>query len=122
MSIPPKGPADFLELGTWNAQCFECGKKAKANTLVKHWQGYYVCREHWEARHPQDFVKGIFDNMTVPWSQPEPSNVFSGDFCTPNGMTAISDYAIADCAISDYISPMFDPSVFTNNVLVNTGN
>jgi len=70
MSYPSKGRADFLELGDWNAVCFQCGRKRKASTMVKHWQGYWVCPEHWEARHPQDFVRGIKDIMTPPWVQP----------------------------------------------------
>lgn len=108
--IPPKGEADYLALGDWNAQCYQCGRKKKASTLVKHWQGYWVCPEHWEPRHSQDFVRGIPDNMTPPWAQPEPADVFAV-FCTPNGSTAIADYAVADCAIADYISPMFNPAI-----------
>lgn len=39
-----------------NAVCFECGRKKKASTLMRNWKGYYVCPEHWEPRHPQDYV------------------------------------------------------------------
>jgi hypothetical protein len=66
------GRADFFSLGDWNAVCYECGRKRKASTLKKHWQGYYVCPEHWEARQPQDFVRSIPDVMTPPWTQPMP--------------------------------------------------
>lgn len=76
MSSSPKGRADYLELGTWNAVCFECGCKRKANYLRKHWQGYWVCPEHWEPRPAQDFVKATIDNQTAPWTQPEPGDVF----------------------------------------------
>ena len=48
--------ADYFVLGDYNAVCFECGRKKKASQLKKHWRGYLVCSEHWEARHPQDFV------------------------------------------------------------------
>ena len=60
------GRADFFEEGGWNAVCFECGRKRKASQLKKHWQGYYVCPEHWEARQPQDFVRSVPDVQTPP--------------------------------------------------------
>lgn len=72
MATPPKGRADYYAAGDWNAMCFRCGRKRKASTLKKQWQGYYVCPEHWEPRQPQDFVRGISDNPTAPWSQPWP--------------------------------------------------
>lgn len=71
-----RGRADFLRLGDWNAVCYQCGNKRKGSTLIRHWQGYYVCREHWEPRQPQDFVTGIPDNQTVPWAQVVPATVF----------------------------------------------
>jgi len=70
------GRADFLNLGDWNTQCYQCGRKRKASTMKKHWQGYWVCSEHWEPRHPQDFVRNVTDNMTPPWSQPQPAPQF----------------------------------------------
>lgn len=87
------GRADFLRLGDWNVQCYECGRKQKASTMKRHWQGYWVCPEHWETRQPQDFVRGTADNMTPPWTQPEPAPVFTPgapDVPIPNP----SDYPI----------------------------
>ena len=55
----------------WNVLCAECGRKKKASYLVKNWQGYYVCPEHNEPRHPQDFVRGITEKATPPWTRPE---------------------------------------------------
>lgn len=72
------GRADFLRLGDWNATCFECGRKRKASELLRHWQGYYVCEEHWEPRQPQDFTRGTMDNQSVPWAQPVPAPTFVG--------------------------------------------
>ena len=78
---------DYWQAGSWNAVCYECGHKRKANTLARHWQGYYVCPEHNEARHPQDFVKGVPDIQTPPWTQPAPADVF----INPRFITAILD-------------------------------
>jgi hypothetical protein len=76
MAYPQKGRADFLDLGDWNAVCYQCGRKRKASMLRRHWQGYYVCPEHWEPRQPQDFVRGVQDIQTPPWTQPMPADVF----------------------------------------------
>lgn len=78
MSGPRKGKADYLQLGDWNAVCYQCGRKFKASELRRHWQGYYVCDKHWEARHPQDFVRGVQDIQTPPWAQPMPGDTFVG--------------------------------------------
>ena len=78
------GPADYLALGDWNVQCYQCGRKRKASTLLRHWQGYYVCPQHWEMRQPQDFVRSVPDVQTPPWAQPIPDYEFEiSDFlCT----------------------------------------
>lgn len=91
--------SNFYQPGGWNAQCFRCGFKRKAGELRRQWQGYWVCQEHWEPRHPQDFVKGIPDIQAVPWSQPDswtyvgpafPSGLStedsSGDLATESGL------------------------------------
>ena len=107
MTYPGRGRADFLELGDWNAVCYECGRKRKASTLMRHWQGYYVCPEHWEPRQPQDFVRGIPDVQTPPWTQPMLQDHFNY-VCTLNGQCGLAGVGIAGCAIAGYISPMLD--------------
>lgn len=97
------GRADYLELGSWNVQCYQCGRKRKASQLKRHWQGYYVCPEHWEPRQPQDFVRSIPDIQTPPWAQPWPEPVFQNEFaCTIEGKSAIAGYAVAGCMIAGY--------------------
>lgn len=55
---------DDLVLGTWNVRCDRCGKKLKAFEARVTWEGYWVCAEHWEPRHPQDFVRALPENPT----------------------------------------------------------
>jgi len=71
------GRADFLQLGDWNTVCWQCGFKAKASTLVRNWQGYYVHPEHNEPRQTQDFVRGVPDNQIAPWVQPLPAAIYT---------------------------------------------
>ena len=101
------GRADYLELGSWNVVCYECGRKRKAHMLVHNWRGYYVCPEHNEPREAQDFVRSVPDNQTPPWSQPMPTDTFR-TACYPNDTTAIPRRAIPGCALPGYISPMYD--------------
>jgi hypothetical protein len=72
------GSADYYADGDWNFFCDLCGKKAKASTGVKTWDGHYVCRSHKEVRNPQDFIRGVRENLSVPWERPEAPDVFVG--------------------------------------------
>ena len=40
------------------------------------WDGFFVRKDFWEARHPQDFVRGRKDNQRVPIARPEKPDVF----------------------------------------------
>lgn len=93
--------------GEWTVLCDACGRKFKANQLQRRWDGLMVCMGDWEPRQPQDFVKGIAEHIAAPWTRPEPSDSFVLS-CEPNGITGISDWAIADCAICDYVHPAFN--------------
>lgn len=72
------GHADYLKNGTWNAICDRCGSKFKFSMLKKEWDGLYVCtaKDCWEPRQPQDYLRGIRDNMSVPISRPGGGNLF----------------------------------------------
>jgi hypothetical protein len=97
VTTPGRGEADFWQGGDWNAVCYECGRKRKASTLKRHWQGYYVCPEHWEPRQPQDFVRGVQDVITPPWAQPQ-NDTFTA-VCTLDGISATPELAMPGCMI-----------------------
>ena len=65
-----------LKWGDWNAICDVCGFKYKASMLRKRLDGLMVCRKDFEHRHPQDLIKIPKDDQSVPWSRPEPTDVF----------------------------------------------
>ena len=124
------GKADYLALGDWNAQCYECGRKFKASQLIRHWQGYYVCKDHWEPRQPQDFVRAVPDQQTPPWTQPMPTDSFGTARLSTSGTTAgnsgivssilyivdipwtPSGTTITNFVLTDYITP---PSSWGSN-------
>ena len=62
--------------GQWNVICDVCGKKIKAGKAKQRWDGFIVCEEDYETRHPQDFVKARVDKISVPFTRPRPVDVF----------------------------------------------
>ena len=73
------GQADFLRVGDYNAICDVCGRKFKFSRLRQKWDNTWACEQDWEPRQPQDYLKGIKDNMSVPLSRPDPPNLFIQD-------------------------------------------
>lgn len=73
------GQADFLRVGDYNAICDVCGRKFKFSRLRQKWDNTWACEQDWEPRQPQDYLRGIPDNMSVPLSRPDPPNLFIQD-------------------------------------------
>ena len=59
--------------GDWNAVCDRCGFKFKASELREDWQGYKLCPEDYEDRHPLDFLRGKPEKIFVPWTRIDPT-------------------------------------------------
>lgn len=70
--------------GEWNCICDRCGFKFKASQLKEDWQGFRVCKDDFEMRHPQDFVRARVDRISVPWVRMDPPVVISVS-STPSG-------------------------------------
>lgn len=73
------GQADFLRVGDYNAICDVCGRKFKFSRLRQKWDNTWACEQDWEPRQPQDYLRGIPDNMSVPLSRPDPPPLFIQD-------------------------------------------
>lgn len=67
---------DRFKMGTWNAICDVCGFQRKADEMKLTWDGKRVCKEDWEPRHPQEFVRGESGSPALPWTRPEPPDRF----------------------------------------------
>lgn len=59
-----------LKVGEWKAVCDECGWDYHSSDLKEDWKGLMKCPTCWEPRHPQDFVRGVQDDPSVPWTRP----------------------------------------------------
>ena len=75
------GHADYYKSGTYNGLCDRCGSKFKFSDLKLEWDGLYVCTANgcWEPRQPQDYVKGVRDDMSVPVSRPDQPPIYIQD-------------------------------------------
>jgi len=73
------GPEDWFFDSSWNIRCQECYKKIKAQDAKRRWDHLLVCPECWEIRNPQDFVKGIPDNPSVPFSTGNLQPIYIGE-------------------------------------------
>jgi len=68
---------NFFISGEWNITCDVCSKKIKAHEAKQRWDGFIVCPDDFEHRHPQDFVKAQTDKLTVPFQRPIPALLFT---------------------------------------------
>lgn len=90
--------------GEWNFTCDLCGRIDKSSRARKTWDNHWVCEKHKEVRNPQDFVKGVKDDQSVPWSRVEvaPTYVSTstpildtyGDFLSDIGSSPIFDVGV----------------------------
>lgn len=58
--------------------CDRCGFVLYASESKKTWDGFIVCPDDWEPRHPQDFLRGIKEDQSVEISRPRPVDIFVG--------------------------------------------
>ena len=77
------GSSDRYADGDWNFFCDLCGRKEKSSMGVKTWDNHYVCRHHKEVRNPQDFIRGVKDNQSVPWTRVEPTDTYVPGYGAP---------------------------------------
>ena len=63
--------------GEWNVTCDVCSRKIKAHEARQRWDGFIVCPDDMEQRHPQDFVKAQRDKISVPFQRPIPTYIFT---------------------------------------------
>lgn len=90
------GRFDYYKHGDWNAICDVCGRKYKGSMLRQRWDGLMVCPDDFEQRHPQEYVRGVVDNPTPPFTRPPPPDVFTV-FCTLEGSWSVGGYAVVGC-------------------------
>ena len=95
-----------LVLGEWNTICDACGFKFKSSDLRRRWDGFMVCKDDWEPRHPMDYFEGTPDKQSVPWSRPEATDAggtdIDGDTFPPDLNTTTAAAGEDDTDTSGY--------------------
>lgn len=86
--------------GEFNLVCDICSKKIKSHEAKHRWDGFIVCKDDWEPRHEQDFVKAKTDKITIPFQRPIPTLTFA-EVCNMATASCYADLATADCAQAD---------------------
>ena len=89
------GQADFLRVGDYNSICDVCGRKFKFSRLRQKWDNTWACEQDWEPRQPQDYLRGIPDNMSVPLSRPDPPALFLDDLIVTESTVSTISFIIA---------------------------
>lgn len=59
-----------IQPGQWNVVCDRTGFRLPNTMLSFQWNNLLVWNRVWEVRQPQDYLRGIPDNMSVPYARP----------------------------------------------------
>lgn len=94
----PTGEPQPQAIDSWS------GFKVNLADLKKQWDGNLTVNP--DRRNSQDFVRGIKDDQSLPYSRPEPSDVYvAGPLVWQDGTT----YIIAQDGINVLLSQGTDP-------------
>ena len=74
--------ASKYRTGEYNVICDRCGVEKKNTQVRKEWTGLIVCFDCFDYRQPQDFVRGVRDDMAVPFARPDPPDNYYVDTTT----------------------------------------
>lgn len=99
------------------------GFPQRAEETKREWTGLRVDQNVWEARQPQDLVKGVPDYQAVPDPRPLGPNVYAGPVAVQTsaaavvGQTVIPVQTIAGFNNGDPVAVMLDSGVLFNATL-----
>lgn len=91
----------YYKPGSWLAICDRCGFRFKSDELTKEWTNLMVCRDCWEPRHPQTYLKVPPEKISVPWARPEGEDVYI-DICWLWERSAYAGLGSAGCMQAGY--------------------
>lgn len=99
------------------------GFVVRAEKTQQEWNGLIVDQKLWEIRQPQDLVKGVVDDQTVPNPRPIPPPIWDGPLyfqLTSNvaiGATFLPFQYIAGITAGDSIGVMLDTGAYFNTTV-----
>lgn len=78
------------------------GFKVDLFSMKKQWDGNYTVDP--DIRNPQDFLRGVKDNMTLPYARPEAPNTFvAGPIAWQDGSVMTSQ--TGDVLLTEGVNP-----------------
>lgn len=115
----------FYKPGSFYRVDDRSGFPTRAERTKKEWNGLDVDERLWEPRQPQDLVRGVPDNQTVPDARPLGPNIFVGPIYVELSETALLGASflnlesIAGLASGDPIGVVLDSdqgNIFRTNI------
>lgn len=91
------------------------GFTRRAEDTKAEWNELIVGKDLWEARQPQDFVRGVPDDQTVPSPRPVPPPVFTGPLSTTLAAPALIGDTFLALAATNGFSPGGNVGVILDN-------
>jgi hypothetical protein len=110
--------ADLYRPGDHYVICDRTGFKVRASETQREWTGARVRRQSFEARHPQDFVRGRRDDMAA--DGVKPVDTFMGPLITSVSAAAAAGALTISVESSVRFSPGDRVSVVTVEGTLNT--
>lgn len=103
--------------------CDRTGFQAHSGDVRKEWNHSVVRREDYEARHPQDFVRGVRDNQSVGNPRPGATDIPTHSETTLDaaelaGQTVLSVTSTGNMKAGDSILVALDNEVFHLSTIV----
>lgn len=86
--------------GTWKAVCDSCGFEFPSDELRHRWDGFMVCKDDYETKHPQLDIRIKPERVAPPWTRPAGEPIFI-HFCDVISSSCYAGLATADCALAD---------------------
>jgi hypothetical protein len=103
-----------FKMGSFYRTDDRSGFPQRAENTCSEWTGLIVDKSLWEIRQPQDFVKGVKDDQSVPLPRPLPPNIFDGPIYTqleanaPIGATTLTVESVAGFTNGDHMGVMMN--------------
>ena len=77
----PFGQDNWIPGNYWMI-CDVCGYKYRKSEMRERWDKAWVCEADWEPRHPQEFLRGRNEKISVPIPRPDTYLPIVSDGCT----------------------------------------
>jgi hypothetical protein len=112
-----------FKMGSFYRQDDRTGFPQRAERTRMEWTGLIVDKKVWEPRQPQDLVKGVQDQQSVPDARPLPPPVFIGPIYVqlsancPVGTTSLPLPSLVGLNAGDRIGVMLDSGVLFNTTI-----